>query len=119
MVAAKDSEEIEKKTEEITAVVPEAQVITPSKTQVTALEAPKSQQTMLTLAIISAAVLFFVGLGLGYVVGHTSASRRLPMNGLQFPGDNDGGRRFYPNSGTRNSTNSGSSSATTPQTGTN
>lgn len=79
-------------------------------------EKPKNNQSALTIAIISAVALFFVGLGLGYLLGHSTSERsRVPMNGIQLPGD--GGRRFYPNS-TRNSTN-GTNSDTNTNTQTN
>lgn len=81
-------------------------VATPSK--------EKSKQTVITLAIVGGVVLFFIGLGMGYLLGHSTANNRgnFPGNGTFTPPENGGGRRFYPNSstnnGTDNNTNSGS-----------
>lgn len=83
----------------------------------------KKNQNVITIAIISGVVLFFVGLGLGYLLGHSTLDGDRDFRGgnLQLPGNGDGDRRFYPNSGTDDSTNNsgGSSSTTTPQMQTN
>lgn len=93
-----------------------------SQPAVVAQQVPKKKdQTVITIAILSGVVLFFVGIGLGYLLGHTTVGNDNDFRGgaMQFPGDG-GGRRFYPNSGTNDSTdnNSGSSdsSTATPQT---
>jgi hypothetical protein len=78
----------------------------------------KSNQTALTIAIVSAVVLFFMGLGLGYVLGHaTSEQTRFPGSRLQFPGDGDG-RRLYPNSRSNTDTNTGTGSSSNTNTNT-
>ncbi len=76
----------------------------------------KKNQNAITIAIISGVVLFFAGLGLGYLLGHSALDGDRDFRGgnLQLPGNGDGDRRFYPNSRTDN--NSGSGSSTTPQT---
>lgn len=68
---------------------------------------PKGKQTVITFAIISGVVLFFVGLGLGYAWGHgtTSSRSNVPGSGKFTPPESGGGRRTSPNSGTDNTTN--------------
>lgn len=110
-MAAKDSEAEGEKTEQ------QPQVIAPVLVQT---EKPKNSQSTLTIAIISAVVLFFVGIGLGYVLGHTVALHdRDDVRGgsLRLPRDG-GGRRFYPNSNT-NTNGSSNNSNPSPQTQTN
>lgn len=122
-MATKDTDETKKKVGEA-AVAEVKQVEQPKDTQgaVDKNKTTNKNQTIITIAIISSVVLFFIGLGLGYVLGHTTADTDRSFEGgtLQRPGDG-GGRRFYPNSGTNNSTDnsSDSSSSTTPQTQTN
>lgn len=79
----------------------------------------KSNQTALTIAIVSAVVLFFMGLGLGYVLGQATGeqTRRFPGSRLQFPGDGDG-RRLYPNSRSNTDTNTGTGSSSNTNTNT-
>lgn len=68
----------------------------------------KNKQMIITLAIVSGVVLFFLGLGLGYLLGHSTAStsrNSLPTNRNFTPPSDGGGRRFNPSSGTDDSTN--------------
>lgn len=110
-MAAKDSEAEVKKPEQ---AAPQPQVIAPVVVQA---EKPKSNQSALTIAIISAVALFFVGLGLGYLLGHSTNDRaRFPNRGIQFRGDSDE-RRFYLNS--RGCTNNDDSPTTNPNSQTN
>jgi|GEM_PF-3916986 len=122
----KDTDEPKKQAEEAAVVAeqPESQPVPQdSHPVVPEPQKPKKSQTILTVAIASAVVLFFAGLGLGYLLGHSALDGDSDFRGgnLQLPGNGDGGRRFYPNSGTDDGTNnnSGSSSSTTPQTQTN
>lgn len=110
-MAAKESEPEVTKTE---TVVRQPVAVAPVVVQT---EKPKNNQSALTIAIISAVALFFVGLGLGYLLGHSTSERsRIPMNGIRFPDDRE--RRFYPNSGTKNNAD-GSNSDTNTNTQTN
>lgn len=98
-MAAKESEPEATKSE---TVVQQPVAVAPVVVQT---EKPKNNQSALTIAIISAVALFFVGLGLGYLLGHSTNERsRIPLNGIRLPGDRE--RRFYSNSGTDTSTNS-------------
>lgn len=93
-MAAKESK-TESTTAEPLAVQP--QVVVPAAVQA---ESTTKNQVALTIAIISAAALFFVGFGLGYLLGHSTNERtRIPINEIQRPGDG-AGRRYYPNSST-------------------
>lgn len=74
----------------------------------------KNKQTVITLAIVSGVVLFFLGLGLGYMLGHAGTSSRIiPGNGTMQPPSDGGGRRFTPNSNTNNSTDDSSTDTKT------
>lgn len=122
-MATKDVDESKKKVKEVaveqTQLEPRQQQ-QPVGPVVAEKAVTKKNQTVITIAIVSGIVLFFVGFGLGYALGHTTTGFDSDFRGgnLQSPGDGNG-RQFYPNSGTNNSTNGGSSSTTTPQTQTN
>ena len=105
-MATKENEADVKKSEP---VIQQPQVVAPVVVQT---EKPKNNQSALTIAIISAVALFFVGLGLGYLLGHSTNERsRVPLNGIRFQDDRE--RRFYPNSGTNNNTNDTNSNTNT------
>lgn len=114
-MATKDGELAKSTNKLVTEKQPEPQIVGPIVVQT---EKPTNNQTALTIAIISAVALFFVGFGLGYLLGHSTNERvKLPTNGTQIP-RGDGGRRFYPNSDT-DTTTEGTDSDTNTKTQTN
>lgn len=127
MATEKEAKHVEKKelvvSEEPVKVV--EPVVAPVSPVVAAQPAKKtSKQTLMTIAIAGGIALFFAGLGLGYLWGHSTATNRnFTPNGMQIPGNSNGERRFYPNSGSNNDTDNNSdnssSSSSTPQTQTN
>lgn len=129
-MATKDTDEVKKKAEEAVVVEKPAEQLRgqsqkKAEVQPTAADqkVTKKKQAFYTIAIVSGVILFFVGFGLGYLLGHNTASssRSFPDSGTMQPPSDGGGRRFTPSSGTDNNTddNSSSSSSSTPQTQTN
>lgn len=97
-------------------VVSEAGEAQPKTSAPGAVKPPKAKnkQTVITLAIVSGVVLFFLGLGLGYMLGHAgTSSRTMPGNGTMQPPPNGGGRRSMPNSGTDDTTDNSKSDTKT------
>lgn len=76
----------------------------------------RSKQTTIMIAIISAVVLFFAGLGLGFLVGHNSVTVRR-MNSSLFGGQGGFRQRTYQNNNQNGS--SSSNNQILPQTQTN
>lgn len=74
----------------------------------------KASQTIITIAIISGVVLFFLGLGLGYMLGRAGTSSRTnPGNGTMQPPSDGGGRRSMPYPDTDNTTDDSKSDTKT------
>lgn len=116
MAATKDSTESVKKTKPVvTEEMPAVQPVAVTEPAVKpAAKKPLSTQTVITIAIISGVVVFFLGLGLGYMLGHAgTSSRTMPGNGTMQPPPNGGGRRSMPNSGTDDTTDNSKSDTKT------
>lgn len=84
------------------------------------------RQNIITIAIVSGVILFFGGLGLGYLWGHNTSSRfddrpNNMMNGNFTPGqyNNNGNTRRSSGSSTQQAAPNQSTSQTAPQTQTN